>query len=178
MKKMQPVAGAIAAAAFAGACAALSSSPRPAAPENLNPPKDLVLESRLTAAGFQVYECVPSKDDPARWVWVFRRPEADLFDTAGKPAGKHYEGPVWEAPDGSTVKAEVVARGDAPDAGAIPLLLLRSTANRGSGRFANVRQIQRLETVGGQAPAGPCVRSHPTARVPYKATYYFYVPAA
>jgi hypothetical protein len=178
MNKIHPVAGAVAAAVFAGACAAISSSPRPQAPQNLNPPKDLVLDGRLTAAGVQVYECMPSKDDPARWVWVFRRPEAELFDSAGRPAGKHYEGPSWEAPDGSIVKAEVVARSDAPDAGAIPLLLLRSTVNQGGGRFGKVRQIQRLETEGGKAPAEPCVRSHPAARVPYKATYYFYVPAA
>ena len=39
-----------------------------------------------------------------------------------------------------------------------------------------MRTIQRLETVGGRAPAGGCTQDTLTkvARVPYKATYYFY----
>jgi hypothetical protein len=91
--------------------------------------------------------------------------------------GKHYGGPTWEAPDGSTVVAEVRARADASDTAAIPLLLLRAKHTTGKGVFARVRSIQRLQTMGGKAPSQPCTQDKvaQVARVPYKATYYFYV---
>ena len=46
----------------------------------------------------------------------------------------------------------------------------------GPGLLADVRSIQRLDTVGGTAPAQGCDRDNASreARVPYTATYYFY----
>jgi hypothetical protein len=39
--------------------------------------------------------------DPARFEWIFKAPEAELFDKAGKRIGKHYAGPTWESDDGN-----------------------------------------------------------------------------
>ena len=147
-------------------------------PESLRAPagQELVLE--LPARGVQVYECVSTSETEPRFEWKFKRPEAELMDRAGRPMGTHYGGPTWEATDGSTVVAEVRARANAADPrSAIPHLLLNAKSNTGKGIFAAVRSIQRLDTEGGVAPAEPCTAREVTrvARVPYTATYYFYV---
>jgi hypothetical protein len=136
-----------------------------------------VLSLETQATGVQIYECNPGKADPARFEWVFKAPEADLFDGAGRKVGKHYAGPTWESNDASKVQGEVVARDDGPDAGAIPWLLLKAKTTSGSGVFGQTQSIQRVRTVGGKAPAQACSRDEAgkEARVPYKATYYFYV---
>jgi hypothetical protein len=66
------------------------------------------------ASGVQIYDCSASKADPSKFEWVFRAPEADLFDGTGKKIGKHYAGPTWESNDGSKVIGEVKARDDGP----------------------------------------------------------------
>lgn len=72
----------------------------------------------------QLNECKASKDDPMEFEWVFKAPEAELFNSAGKRIGRHYSGPTWEANDGSKVIGEVKARDNGPDPNAIPWLLL------------------------------------------------------
>jgi len=81
-----------------------------------------------------------------------------------------------EANDGSKVAGEVKARDDGPAATAIPWLLLTAKSPSGNGVFSRTQSIQRLYTVGGKAPAGGCSKAQlgKAARVPYKATYYFY----
>jgi hypothetical protein len=137
------------------------------------------LSHQIPATGVQIYECVATKADPTKFEWVFRAPDAELFDTAGRKIGKHYAGPTWEAEDGSKVVAEVKGRDDGPDANAIPWLLLAAKSASGSGSFGRTQVIQRINTVGGKAPAGGCAQAQAgqIARVPYKATYYFYAPA-
>jgi len=161
-------------AAIAAGCASV------AIPDSLKPPAGEALALASKADGVQVYECAASKDSPAtaaRFEWVFKAPEADLFDNKGKRIGRHYAGPTWESLDGSKVSATVAARDDGPDAGAIPWLLLTTKAASGAGAFGHTRSIQRVSTVGGKAPAGGCTQaqSGQQLRVPYKATYYFYV---
>jgi hypothetical protein len=149
----------------------------PMVPEQLKVPATQTLSLETHAVGVQIYDCKPSKDDPARLEWVFRAPEADLFDTANRKIGKHYAGPTWESNDGSKVVGEVRARDDGPDASAIPWLLLNATSTSGSGVLAGTVSIQRVQTVGGKAPAGGCSQAEmgKEARVPYSAMYYFYV---
>ena len=108
--------------------------------------------------------------------WVFKAPEAELFDKASRKIGKHYAGPTWESTDGSAVVGEVKARDAGPDPSAIPWLLLAAKSNSGRGVLSQVKSIQRLQTVGGKAPSAPCTRDTvgQVARVPYKAVYYFY----
>jgi hypothetical protein len=74
----------------------------------------------------------------------------------------------------------VLERADAPEPGAIPWLLLAAAEHTGSGVFATVTHIQRLDTVGGAAPSEGCDEAHAGAEVrePYTATYAFYYPAA
>lgn len=158
-------------------CATSGSGTMPPLPENLKAPADEILALEAAATGVQIYECVAGKDQPARFEWVFKAPEADLFDRSGKKIGKHYAGPTWEANDGSKVVGQVRARDNGPDPSAIPWLLLTAKSPSGSGVFGRTTSIQRLNTVGGIAPTEGCneAQAGKLARIPYKATYYFYV---
>ena len=164
-------------AALLAACA--STRMAPDVPEALKVPDRLALSHEIPATGVQIYDCAATKTDPARFEWVFRSPEAELFDRSGRTIGKHYGGPTWEANDGSKVVAEVKGRDDGPDPNAIPWLLLAAKSNSGAGAFSRIQAIQRVNTIGGKAPAGGCDQAQvgKVARVPYKAIYYFYVPA-
>jgi Protein of unknown function (DUF3455) len=64
------------------------------------------------------------------------------------------------------------------DPSAIPWLLLQAATNIGPGSFGDVTWIQRLDTVGGAAPATGCDVDHVGAQVliPYRASYFFYHP--
>ena len=159
-----------------GGGATPSSGTVPTIPDNLKVPATQTLSLEARAAGVQIYDCKPGKDDPARFEWVFRAPEADLFDAAGKKIGQHYAGPTWESNDGSKVVGEVKARDDGPDVNAIPWLLLSAKSTSGTGVLGQTVSVQRVQTVGGKAPAGGCsqAQSGQEVRVPYSATYYFY----
>ncbi len=149
----------------------------PEVPDALKAPDTQVLSLETQAVGMQIYECKASKDDPTRFEWVFKAPEAELFDSAGKKIGKHYAGPTWESNDGSKVVGEVKAKDNGPDPNAIPWLLLSAKSNSGSGVFSRAQSIQRLYTTGGKAPAEGCDQTQlgKEVRVPYKAKYDFYI---
>lgn len=154
------------------ACACAPLPPQVPAP--LQPPAGQVLQLEARAAGAQIYEC-QAKPDGSGTDWVFKAPEATLADRAGKPLGKHYAGPTWEALDGSTVVGEIKARDPGKDATAIPWLLLAAKSHGGSGVFADVKSIQRIATVGGAAPSADlCTAAGQVMRVSYTATYLFY----
>jgi len=144
--------------------------------ESLNPPADEALSLQSRAAGVQIYTCNARKDDPSKYEWTLKAPEAELRDLAGKRIGKHYAGPTWESDDGSKVTGEVKARDPGPDANAIPWLLLTAKSNSGNGVFARTASIQRLDTAGGKAPADGCdaKREGTEIRVPYTASYNFF----
>jgi hypothetical protein len=136
-------------------------------PDSLKPSADESLAQVVPAKGVQIYECRDQK-------WVFVAPEAELFDRAGKKIGTHYAGPHWEAADGSKVAGAVKARADAPQAGAIPWLLLGAKSVGPHGAFSGVTSIQRVATVGGAAPAATCSQPGTHARIAYTADYYFF----
>jgi hypothetical protein len=146
------------------------------APAALKAPAGQVLAISARGAGVQIYTCTADKDDPTRFSWTLKAPEATLRDKSGKLLGKHYAGPTWEATDGSKVVGDVAAKDAGPDASAIPWLLLRAKSTSGTGIFSAVASIQRLRTVGGKAPANGCDQgqSGKEARVPYSAEYLFY----
>ena len=150
------------------------AGPQSAVPDNLQFPAGESAMLRVKATGAQIYECATSPQDAAKHDWVLRAPEAQLYDAAGTLVGKHYAGPTWEATDGSKVVGEVRARADAPDPSAIPWLLLAARSTGGSGVLARVKSVQRLDTVGGKAPAG-CTEAEAgrTLRVAYSAVYVF-----
>jgi hypothetical protein len=149
-------------------------------PVNLEPPSSSILLFDLDASGVQIYACEADPEDATEFVWTFKAPEADLSNNRGEHVGTHFAGPTWEALDGSAVIASVLERADAPDASAIPWLLLEATDHMGSGVFSTITYIQRLDTVGGIAPAEGCDEAHEgeEARVPYEATYAFFYPAS
>jgi hypothetical protein len=162
-------------ALLASLLAACATAPPPVA-ENLKVPAGQVLALKTNAKGVQIYECRALKEDPARFEWVFKAPEAQLFDASGANVGKHYGGPTWEANDGSKVVGEVKSLSPGPDPAAIPWLLLSAKSNSGTGIFAKTASIQRLQTAGGVVPVKSCSASQAGQenRVPYQAAYYFY----
>lgn len=152
---------------LAAGCAAVASVP-PA----LDPGSPHKAVATVAATGVQVYECRGSS-------WAFVAPDARLFDAEGRDIGSHGAGPYWQALDGSRVEGSVKARADAPQAGAIPWLLLATHSTGTAGRFAAVTHIQRIHTDGGQAPGFGCDAQHQgqKLRVPYRAKYRLFVPA-
>jgi hypothetical protein len=136
--------------------------------EKIDVPVGNRLSFRVYALGVQIY----------RWSgtnWAFIAPEATLYaDPCYEgEVGTHYAGPIWRANDGSEVKGARVD-GCTPYRGAIPWLLLDATPLSSHGAFARVTFIQRVNTIGGTAPAEAGAFLGDEARVPYTTEYYFY----
>jgi hypothetical protein len=150
----------------------------PAIPSNLAVPAGNKLFYHVFAKGTQIYRCTQDKSDTTRFSWTFIAPAADLYKKANHthPAGKHYAGPTWESTDGSKVVGAKLQQADAPDTSAIPWLLLRPASTTGSGIFATVTFIQRINTAGGKAPSAIADKEHlgQEVQVPYTAEYLFY----
>lgn len=135
--------------------------------DQVQAPAGTMVSAHFYALGVQIY----------RWNgtgWSFVAPDATLFSDAGYngEVGIHYAGPTWEAVDGSKVTAAVINK-CSPYPGAIPWLLLGANS-QGNGRFAGVTHIQRVNTIGGTAPAEAGAYVGAEARVPYTAEYYFH----
>ena len=168
--------------ALCGLVAASASArldPSTAAGDPLDP-RTYAPESKLFlgvhAVGVQKYTC------QANGTWLFTDPEATLYAMAGpeKSVGTHFLNfatgrPVWRFKDGSSVEA--ARKASAPGgAGNIALLLLQAVVNTpGSDgdRLTTATWVQRLNTSGGVAPAGPCTPGD-TVAVPYTTDYFFW----
>jgi hypothetical protein len=96
-----------------------------------------------------------------------------LYDLDGDIVGTHYVGPTWESNSGSYVVGRVLERAT-PDARAIQWLKLEAIDCDGPGIFDGVTFIQRVNTVGGLAPANLGNFVGEEAQVYYTADYYFY----
>jgi hypothetical protein len=136
--------------------------------DSLRAPAGNRLVAALYAEGDQVY----------RWSgsgWTFVEPSARLYVSRFLkwPVGTHYAGPVWEAYGGSKVQGTVVRR-CTPNSSAIPWLLLSATSTTSHGLFKGVTFIQRVGTVGGNAPSAVGDSVGAIARVPYATEYLFY----
>ena len=183
------------------AFAAALSPARPARAERIEPPPvptGLEVEAGSRpflvghASGTQNYVCLPSGDG---FAWTLFTPEATLFDGNGRQLVTHFFSPnpfedgtvrpAWQhSRDTSTVWAKLHASSSdaafvAP--GAIAWFLLDvagSTAGpKGGDALGKTTQIQRLNTVGGKAPATGCSAAANVgdkAFVPYTADYFFY----
>jgi hypothetical protein len=134
------------------------------AKDSIDVPPQSRLLLRAVGSGDQIYDCVNGG-------WVLKAPDAKLLNAEGSVIGRHFAGPTWELSDGSSIKGKAVGKKVAPDATAVPWLLLESIG--GTGKLVAVRFIQRTETHGGNAPDGSCSEGA-TRRVPYTATYSFY----
>jgi hypothetical protein len=138
------------------------------------------------AVGTQNYVCTeiaPVAGDDPTYAWLFVAPVADLFNSCGTQVGIHFAVPDSAPPvpewqydvDGSSVTGAKLEA--SPVAGAIPELLLEANGHSGEGVFATVSFVQRLQTVGGVAPAAAtCDADHVDDEqdVGYTAQYYFY----
>lgn len=142
-------------------------------PAALAPAADQTIKTAFNAVGVQVYMCNGLASGPA---WTFVAPQANLMKDNGKFTATHFIGPTWQGNDGSSVTAAKTA-GATVDPSAIPWLLLTATGHSSEcGLFDDVTSIQRLSTVGGNAPATGCDADHlgAIAQVPYSAEYVFY----
>ena len=142
----------------------------PAGCEQLRADEGSVLAFKVFGIGVQTYRWDGTK-------WVFVAPTAKLYADAGYHGlvGNHFGGPTWQTLSGSTVVGSVSKRCQ-PDPNSIQWLLLDVVSNTGSGVFEGVKQIQRLTTVGGNAPSTPGASVGATVDVPYTSDYLFYKP--
>ncbi len=128
------------------------------------------------ATGSQIYEC---KADPSgKLAWIFKGPEADLFNAKNEKVGTHGAGPFWMAVDGSKTVGTVKARADAPNKSDIPWLLLATQSVGTPGAMARVTSVQRINTRGGVAPATGCANATDVGQVSkqsYVSDYVFFV---
>jgi len=143
------------------------------AADGLQVPPGAELVLTLAADGVQIYSC---EAVAGRFGFVFKGPEAALFDAKGRQIGTHGKGPVWTLSDGSSVIGEVVTSEPSPQKGDIAHLLLTVKSHVGSGRLSNVVFIRRIDTKGGVAPSDGCDAAHEreVARMRYSATYQFF----
>jgi hypothetical protein len=149
----------------------------PAVPRAIAVPPGHQLLFKVEAKGVQIYKAVETKGGALEW--VLEAPLANLFEERGEKAGWHYEGPSWEAADGSKVvrdRSEDVKSAPAPNPKRdIPWLLLKVKAEVGKdGNVSRAVYIQRLQTDGGKAPVERPQRVGTKVGVEYKAVYYFY----
>jgi hypothetical protein len=149
----------------------------PDVPKEIAVPPGHKLLFKVEAKGVQIYKAVEGKGGALEW--VLEAPLADLFDEKGGNTGWHYEGPSWEAVDGSKVvrdHTEDVKSAPAPKPKQdIPWLLLKVKAAEGKeGKLSPAVYIQRLQTEGGKAPGELPKRVGTKVGVEYKAAYYFY----
>jgi len=153
----------------------------PAVPAALAVPAGATIKAHTHAVGAQIYTCTASAAGAdagaTTYAWTLKAPDAKLYDADGNQVGTHGAGPNWTSSDGSVAIGAKVAGVDAPAAGAIQWLLLRVSSNSGAGVFSDVTFVQRLNTVGGAAPATGCdsTTAGTDTSVGYSADYYFYV---
>ena len=122
------------------------------------------------------YQCSPKKDMAGQFEWVFVGPDAKLNDRSGKQVGKYFGPPAtWESMDGSKLTGAQVAVAPA-GTGNIPSQLVKGNPAMGSGAMSGVTYIQRVNTMGGAAPASACDAANAGAKqvVKYQADYIFY----
>src|ERR1019366_4904706 len=114
----------------------MAEEPRVPAP----PGARLLLEA--TAQGVQIYACEKGSDG---YHWVFKAPDAALFDMTGRQVGTHFAGPTWQFADGSKATGEIVAQAPAPEPHAIAWLLLQVRSHEGSGVLSGADLVRRID---------------------------------
>jgi hypothetical protein len=181
-----------------GATGALAAAPLRAedetrttpVPSNLEVPPGHVAFHVAHALGTQNYLCLPQASGSGL-AWAFVGPQATLFGDRFEQVMTHFlsvnpaDGvarATWQhSRDSSATWAAAVASSSDPafvTPGAIPWLLLEvkgtQAGPRGGDRLTATTFIQRVQTVGGAAPAGECSTAGARAFVPYAADYVFY----
>jgi hypothetical protein len=152
---------------------------RPMMPDrSLDPPANQVPVLLAYGQGVQRYICKEKEQAKGSYEWTLKEPVAKLADASGREIGSHSAGPSWQLADGSkAVKKKLVASVPALAFDAVPWLLIEIESS-GKGALAGTQYVQRMDTVGGAAPAAGCDAAHVGASqdVDYRATYLFYAP--
>jgi hypothetical protein len=130
---------------------------------------------KLAARGAQVFRC--EKRD-GQGIWVFRQPDAELLEAAGKVVGRHGANFSFEHVDGSRLVATIAAYDDAPKSTDLRWLLM-TTRSFGKGAFEGITHVQRINTTGGMPPAS-CDAAHAgrVLRIDFTSDFLFYRPRA
>jgi Protein of unknown function (DUF3455) len=156
--------------------AAAPGRPAVASPElglfsKIKVPSDREPVLKLAARGAQVFRC--EKRD-AQGAWVFRQPDGELLDAAGKVVGRHGANFSFEHVDGSRLLSTIAAHDDAPKPTDLRWLLM-TTRSFGNGAFEGVTHVQRVNTSGGMPPP-TCDLAHAgrVLRVDFTADFVFY----
>ena len=136
-------------------------------PDNVQP------ALRLQGRGVQVFRC---EARGTGYSWVYRLPEADLFDAAGKAVIRHGANFSFEHADSSRLLGTVIDFDEAPDPNNLRWLLL-STRSFGEGILTGVTYVQRVNTIGGMPPSrcDPGQQNR-LLRVDFSADFVFYKP--
>lgn len=134
-------------------------------------PDDREAVLKLAARGAQVFRC--EKHD-GQGLWVFRQPDAELVDGAGKVVGRHGANFSFEHTDGSRLVATIAAHDDAPKPTDLRWLLM-TTRSFGKGAFDGVTHVQRVNTAGGMPPPR-CDIAHAgrVLRIDFTSDFLFY----
>lgn len=128
---------------------------------------------KLAARGVQVFRCEARGNESQ---WMFRVPEADLLDDAGKVVGRHGANFSFEHTDGSRLLGKVVSYDEAPSRSDLRWLLL-STTTFGKGALDGVTYVQRVNTRGGMPPAScEAKQRNQLLRVDFSSDFIFYRP--
>jgi hypothetical protein len=134
-------------------------------------PSDREPVLKLAARGAQVFRC--EKRD-TQGVWIFRQPDAELLDAAGKVVGRHGANFSFEHADGSRLVSTIAGYDDAPKPTDLRWLLM-TTKSYGKGAFEGVTHVQRVNTAGGMPPAS-CDLAHAgrILRIDFTSDFVFY----
>ena len=161
-------------------------------PDALQVPAGNTATMTATATGTQNYICLVAAGG---FAWTFLGPQATLFDAGGIQIATHFLSPnpnqggtaraTWQdSSDTSAVWAAAIATyagADYVNPDSIPWLLLKVVGSQagptGGQTISNTTYIQRVNTVGGVAPATGCNQAldiGKKALVPYTTDYVFY----
>jgi hypothetical protein len=166
--------------------------PLPPDLEEVPPPNEVAFVGH--AIGTQNYVCLPSGSGVA---WTLFTPQATLFRKHGQQLTTHFFSPNPNPEDNRTVRAAWQHSRDSSTVwgrvtdmsvdshfvapGAIPWLTAETAGVQkgpaGGDLMTEITFIQRLNTVGGSAPATGCSVATDVGKkafVPYRADYFFY----
>jgi hypothetical protein len=128
----------------------------------------------VPGSGDQIYQCTSANGALG---WQLVGIDATLFDTDGHVFAKQNDIASWVASDGSKLSGSVAgvaaARGTS-----LPDQLYQVRVDVG-GAFGFISNVVRASVTGGSRPAQACESAQSQkVRVPFKAEYVFYEPAA
>ena len=163
-------------AALTIAPGALAGPAAPAVPTDIAVPEGHKPYLVAHADGVQIYDCLSVSGG---YAWRLAAPRATLTDDQGKTVASHYGGPTWEARDGSKVvgKRDGFVNVDPTAIDWLRLVADSTSAGADGDRLLGTTYIQRIDTVGGLAPAAAdCDADTMSERreIPYTADYVFF----